>query len=119
MNLLEATSERCTFLNRTTTEDGYGGYRTTWTDGPVMNVYIALDNSTAAQTALAAGATGVYTIAMPKNINLRFHDVLRRESDGKIFRVVTDGDDKKTPKTAALNLRVVRAEEWQIPEEDL
>lgn len=119
MNLLEATSEKCTFLNRTTTEDGYGGYRTRWTDGPVMNLYIALDNSTAAQTALAAGATGVYTIAMPKNINLRFHDVLRRESDGKIFRVVTDGDDKKTPKTAALNLRVVRAEEWQIPEEDL
>jgi hypothetical protein len=38
--------------------------------------------------------------------------VFRRESDGKIFRVTSDGDDKKTPPSAGLDMRQVTAEEF-------
>ena len=38
--------------------------------------------------------------------------MVRRASDGKIFRVTSDGDDKRTPRSAALNMRNVSAEEW-------
>lgn len=116
MSLLDATSEVCFMLDRTTAADGYGGYIETWHDGAKINASIVLDTSTEAQIALAAGARGVYTIAVKKGVNLRYNDVLRRTSDNKVFRVVSDGDDKKTPRTANLDMRVVKAEEWVLPE---
>ena len=115
MSLLEDSSYACVMIDRTTSPDGYGGIIDSWSDGAEFTAAIALDTSTAAQTALAMGATGVYTVVTKKTVNLRFHDVFRRKSDGKIFRVVTDGDDKKTPPSAGLNMRVVRAEEWTLP----
>ena len=36
---------------------------------------------------------------------------MRRESDGKLFRITSDGTDKKTPGATALDMRVVTAEE--------
>jgi hypothetical protein len=43
--------------------------------------------------------------------------VFRRNRDGKIFRVTSDGDDKHTPISATLNMRVVTAEEFKLPNE--
>jgi hypothetical protein len=56
--------------------------------------------------------TGLYTIITEKNINLQYHDVVKRLRDEKIFRVTSDGDDKRTPASAGLNMRNVSAEEW-------
>ena len=56
-----------------------------------------------------------YTITTGKAVNLQYHDVFRRVRDGKIFRVTSDGDDKHTPASAALNMRQVTAEEWELP----
>ena len=75
---------------------------------------IVLDNSTQAKIAAVQGVTALYTVTTRKNINLQYHDVFRRESDGKIFRVTSDGDDKKTPASASLNMRQVSAEEWKL-----
>lgn len=115
MSLLTSAMERCTMLDKSTVLDGYGGYAATWTDGVPFDAAIVLDNSIEAQTAQAAGVTGVYTVTTTKALNLQYHDVFRREADGKIFRVTTDGDDQKTPASAHLNMRVVRAEEWVLP----
>ena len=57
--------------------------------------------------------TNLYTL---KSMDLQYHDVFRRISDGKIFRVTSDGDDKYTPQRSSLNMRVVTAEEWEIPQ---
>jgi hypothetical protein len=46
---------------------------------------------------------------------LDFHDVIMRIADGKIFRITSDGDDNKTPKSATLDMRQVSAEEWSLP----
>lgn len=114
MSLLEQSSYKCVFIDRTTTSDGYGGTVDVWVEGASFDAAIALDDSIQAQTALAMGVKGVYTVATKKTVNLRYHDVFRRLPDNKVFRVVTDGDDKKTPSSAGLNMRVVRAEEWQL-----
>jgi len=115
MSLIDAVTERFQMLDKTTVSDGIGGYERVWVDGAVFDAAIALDDSIQAQTAMAAGVTGVYTVTTKRAINLQFHDVFRRLSDGKIFRVTTDGDDKKTPPTAGLDMRSVRAEEWVLP----
>lgn len=115
MSLLSEAMENCTMLDKTTTADGYGGYITTYTDGASFNAAIVLDNSMQARAAEKQGVTALYTVTTLKALNLQYHDVFRRESDKKIFRVTSDGDDKKTPASASLNMRQVSAEEWELP----
>lgn len=117
MSLLDAAMETCTMYDKRMVEDGYGGYKPRYFLGVQFQAAITIDNSIEAQVALSRGAVGIYTVTTKKSINLQYHDVFRRESDGKIFRVTSDGDDKKTPKSASLNMRVVTAEEWSLPNE--
>lgn len=114
MSLLTEAMEKCILLDKHTAADGYGGYSTTWTDGAVFKAAIVLDTSMEARTAEQAGVTALYTVTTEKSLNLQYHDVFRRDSDGKIFRVKSDGDDKKTPSSAGLNMRQVSAEEWRL-----
>lgn len=114
MSLLDEAMEKCVMMDRRTVADGYGSFSTIWVDGAEFKAAIVLDSSMQARVAAVQGVTGLYTVTTAKNINLQYHDVFRRVSDGKIFRVTSDGDDKKTPASASLNMRQVNAEEWRL-----
>ena len=114
MSLLHDFMDTCTLLDKRTVTDGYGGYVTTWADGAEFQAAIVLDTSMQARTAEKAGVTALYTVTTRRALNLQYHDVFRRETDGKIFRVTSDGDDKKTPASAGLDMRQVSAEEWEL-----
>ena len=114
MSLLDEAMEKCTMIDKTTVPDGYGGVDTEWVDGAEFTAAIVLDTSMQARLAQSQGVKNLYTVTTPKNINLQFHDVFRRQSDGKIFRVTSDGDDKHTPASATLNMRQVSAEEFTL-----
>ena len=117
MSLLNDAMEAFTIINRSVVNDGYGGYAVQWTDGAEIMAAVTLDTSTEAKIAEASGVTGLYTIITGREVNLQYHEVVRRESDGKIFRVTSDGDDKKTPRSAGLNMRSVSAEEWRLSDD--
>lgn len=117
MSLLSESMELCQIMDKTTAKDGYGGVKTTWVPGAEIVASVVLDTSMQARIADHQGVTALYTITTEKLINLQYHDVLKRLSDGKVFRVTSDGDDKKTPNSAGLNMRQVTAEEWAIPGE--
>ena len=117
MSLLENAMEDCVIMNKTIVDDGYGGYIPRYVDGVGFKAAIVLNNSMEARIAEQAGVTALYTITTSKALNLQYHDVFKRVSDGKIFRVTSDGDDKKTPASATLDMRQVSAEEWKIPDE--
>lgn len=114
MSLLNEAMTDCILMDKKTTPDGYGGYTTTWTEGALFRSAIVLDNSVEGLQAQAMGVTGLYTVTTQRQMNLQYHDVFKRVDDGKIFRVTTDGDDDKTPFSAGLNMRQVRAEEWEL-----
>ncbi len=114
MSLLNEQMETCTLIEIRRVKDGYGGYDEAYYDGIDFKAAIVLDSSLQAEIAKKEGVTGLYTITTDKALTLRFHDLLRRESDGKVFRVTSNGDDKKTPDSATLNMRQVRAEEWSL-----
>lgn len=114
MSLLSEAMTSCVLLDKKTTADGYGGYVIEWTDGAPFDAAIVLDSSMQARIAEKQGVTALYTITTTKALNLQYHDVFRRVEDGKIFRVTSDGDDKKTPASASLNMRQVSAEEWSL-----
>ena len=115
MSLLDEAMTQCVLLDKVTEADGYGGYVTNWTEGAQFMCAIVLDSSLQAKVAEKQGVTGLYTVTTRKSLNLQYHDVFKRLSDNKIFRVTSDGDDKNTPASAGLNMRQVSAEEWSLP----
>lgn len=115
MSLLSEQMESCVMIDKTTAPDGYGGIKSLWAEGAPFDAAVVLDTSMQARTAEKQGVTSMYTVTTNKQINLQFHDVFKRVSDNKIFRVTSDGDDKHTPISATLNMRQVTAEEWSIP----
>jgi hypothetical protein len=116
MSLLSEAMESCVMQDRATVPDGYGGFTTTWSNGAHFKAAVVMDSSMQARVAAVQGVTALYTVTTEKNVNLQYHDVFMRLSDGKFFRVTSDGDDKKTPASASLNMRQVSAEEWRLAE---
>lgn len=114
MSLLSEAMENCIMLDKRTVADGYGGYITTWVEGASFQAAVTFDTSMEARIAEKQGVTSLYTVTTNKAITLEYHDVFKRVSDGKIFRVTSDGDDRFTPASANLNMRQVSAEEWSL-----
>ena len=114
MSLLSAAMTACTMIDKRTVSDGRGGTTTTWAEGAEFQAAIVRDTAVEVRVAEAQGTKAIYTVTTAKTVNLQYHDVFRREEDGKIFRVTSDGDDNKTPPSAGLNMRNVSAEEWTL-----
>ena len=114
MSLLDDMMYDCVFLDKQRTDDGYGGYKTVWTEGPEFKAAIVFDTSLQARVADVQGVTSLYTVTVQRDLMLEYHEVFRRRKDGKIFRVTSDGDDKFTPMSAGLDMRQVTAEEWEL-----
>lgn len=112
MSLLSDAMETCVMLDKTTREDGYGGYKAVYVDGAQFQAAIVFDTSLEARRAEKEGVKSLYTVTTSRALTLEYHDVFRRTRDGKIFRVTSDGDDKYTPASTALDMRQVTAEEW-------
>ena len=114
MSLLSEAMDECVMLDKTTVDDGYGGFKPSYVEGASFNAAVVFDTSIEARVADKQGVSSLYTVTTNRNITLEYHDTFRRMKDGKIFRVTSDGDDKYTPKSATLDMRQVTAEEFQI-----
>lgn len=112
--LMNEFTETCVLLEKTRVPDGEGGWATTWYDGMVFTAAITHDSTMTARVAEKEGMRATYTITTEKGYPLEFHDVLRRESDGKTFRVTSDGVEKMTPNRANFQISQVSAEEWEL-----
>ena len=115
MSLLESAYEPFVMMDKTTVADGYGGFYATWAEGAEFQAAATYDTSIEARIAAVQGVTSMYTVTTSKAIALEYHDVIKRVSDGLILRVTSDSKDKQTPPSATLNMRVVTAEEFDLP----
>ena len=113
--LITQQFEPCRMLDKVTAPDGYGGFVKTWQEGAEFNAYCRLDNEPEMRIAEAQGVKSVFPIVTPAAVVLQYHEVFRRERDGKIFRVTSDGDDYELPSVSTVKVRTVTAEEWEIP----
>lgn len=118
MSLVENAMEKTYIMDKTTTLDEYGGVKTVWKTGAEIEVAYAFDSSTEARIASQQGVKNRFTFLTKKAILLRFPDVVKRAKTGKTYRITSDGDDNETPELAALDLRAVEAEEWEITNDE-
>ncbi|MBR4936803.1 MAG: head-tail adaptor protein [Bacteroidaceae bacterium] len=107
--------EDVVMLEKKRVPDGEGGFTTDWAEGVQFKAAISFDSSMEARTAEKQGVTSLYTVTVPLNAKLEYHDVIRRLRDGKVFRIKSDGDDVQTPKSATFQFLQVEAEEWELP----
>ncbi len=118
MSLLNASFETFTPIEKAVQPDGYGGNAiTSWTDGTPFYASVVIDRSNEVRDGAVKGTAAAYTITTRRSKTLAYHDVIRRNSDGKIFRITSDGTEKKTPASAGLDMRQVSAEDYTIPDE--
>lgn len=110
MSLLSDSMEDFRYIDKTTKDDGYGGIETVWQDGARFSAAAVVDSSLEARRAAKEGVTSLYTITTSKAVTLMYGEIVRRESDGQLFRITSNGTDNKTPRTAALDMRNVNAE---------
>lgn len=116
MSLLTAAYEPFVYVTKTFVSDGEGGGYFTWTDGTDEFPATAdFANSNTAKIADALTERVNCTITTPRSITLDFMDVIKRVSDGQYFRILSDGKNKKTPESAALDMRQSSAELWSLP----
>lgn len=114
MSLIDNAMEKSYIMDKTTQPDGYGGIKTTYTEGAEILVAYSFDTSTQARIAQQEGISNRYTLTTRKSVVLKFPDIIKRDRDGKIFKVTSDGSDNSTPNGAGLDLRQVEAEEWSL-----
>ena len=133
MSLLTMAMEDVVMLEKKRVPDGEGGFTTDWAEGVQFKAAISFDSSMEARTAEKEefgasfdfqasmqarvaekqGVTGLWNILVKKETRLEFHNIFKRLSDGQTFRV-TSKDDKATPKSAGLDLRLISAEECTL-----
>lgn len=114
MSLIDAFKGPCVVMNKAKVSDGEGGSTTAWQEGAGFDAAIVKDTSLEARIAEKDGLANTYTVTTPANASLGFHDVFKRKSDGQVFRVTSNGDDKRTPPVASFEFEQVSAEEWSL-----
>lgn len=113
MSLLDEAMQECVLMNKTTAPDGYGGRIDAWTESTfTFSAAIVYNTSIQARVAEQSGIKNMYTVTTPKLVKLNFNEIFKRISDGKLFKVTSDGADNKTPDSATLDMRQYTAEEY-------
>lgn len=112
--LYKSAMEPCVMMDKVSVPDGIGGFTHEWTDGAEFLAAIVKDSTMQAKIAEKQGVTEVFTVTVPKTVQLDFHDVFKRKSDGAVFRVTSNIVDSQTPKVASFQFGQVAAERWVL-----
>lgn len=114
MSLLDSMMSKCTMIDKRTVSDGVFGVIEQWVDGASFEATIIKDTTTEARLAEKQGVSEVYTVVVHKNVPLRYHDVIRRESDQAIFRITSNIADSEAPDASSVKIGKVSAERWAL-----
>lgn len=115
MSLIESMMEDCVFLNKVKVDDPVGGYKDSYQDGITFRAAVIKNSTNEVQIAEKSGMSEIFTIVTDKSMVLEFHDVLRRVSDGEIFRVTSRAVDSQAPAASTVQIAKVTAERWVLP----
>ena len=114
MRLFETMMEECAMMDKVTAPDGMGGTSRVWQEGAHFQAAIVKNTTLQAILAEKQGVTELYQVTFPKGIQIDYHDVIKRVSDGAIFRVTSNVKGSETPGVATFQFGQVTAERWEL-----
>ena len=115
MSLLTQMMEDYRIMNHVRTDDVYGGHAGAYTEGRLIQAAIAKNATPEQQIAEKDQIAEVYTVVVDQGVTLEYHDVLKRVSDGAIFRITSRTKDSTAHPASTVKISVVTAERWELP----
>lgn len=116
MSLLSENMTTFSRIEQTLAPDGEGGSNVTYEAVGTFQAAVATVSRREGTEGEAMRNVTTYQITTRRSEELTYHQIIRREKDQKYFRITSNGKDRTTPLSAGLDMRVVSAEEWQMPE---
>ncbi len=116
MNLLTDFAVPCVLLEKRRVPDGAGGYMTAWEDGESFENYQYLDTSMEARRAQQDGVKSLYSALVRRDFPLEYGDAFRDQNTGLTYRVSSNPDDSKAPKSSTFDLKYFTVERWNLPQ---
>ena len=116
MALIDECMVSCHIYNRAIVDDRYGDSVETYTKGASFQAAIVKNSTTEAIVADKQMDTEIFTVITRKSMMLNYHDVFKRDSDGKWFQAISPAKDSETPARSSIPLCKVTAESWKMPE---
>jgi hypothetical protein len=114
MSLLDEAYEPFVMIDKRSISDGEGSFFVDYVDGAKISVCVTNDNTSLTRIAEALAEKVEYRVITKKNIKFSQDDLIKRLSDGQVFRIYYK-NTKETPKSANLDMRETFAQEWSIP----
>ena len=115
MSLLTQMMDECRILNHVRTDDDFGGYTETWTEGAKFLAAIAKNVSPEVTVAEQQGISEQFTVVVEDTFSLDYHDVFKRTKDNAIFRVTSRTVDSTAHPASTVRIAKVTAERWVLP----
>ena len=94
--------------------DGLGGIIWHWEDGAPFDGGLVLDSSTEMKIAHQNGTRNVYTLTTYATVQFEPGDMVKRLSDGALFRITSHSPDKIAPATAGIQTAEVTCERVEV-----
>lgn len=116
MSLLDDFAKTCVLMEKVRRPDGAGGYLVEWKDGVEFVNYQALDTSMEARRAEKEGVTSIYSVLVDRTVPIEYGDYFKDRETGLTYRVTSNPEEKKAPKSAGFALKYFTAERKEIPQ---
>lgn len=116
MSLLNDFAVPCVLMEKKRVKDGEGGWITTWTEGEEFLNYQYRDTSMEARRAEQEGLTSVYSAMVARDFPIDYGDAFKDTNTGITYRVTSNPDEKKAPKSSTFDLKFFTAERWALTE---
>lgn len=110
MSLLDDFGKEYVLLEKKRTPSPEGGWTTEWTDGAKFTSYQALDTSIEARRAEKEGVSSLYSGLVDQSVPIEFNDYFRDLETGETYRVTSNPEEKKSPRSASFSLKFFTAE---------
>ena len=114
-DLIESMMTDCVLLEAARTPDGLGGFTADWARGGSFRAAIVREGESQTREARQSGVRERYSVTTEPGVQLSYHAVFMRESDGQLFRVTGSGSDTRPPRTATFDFMQFSAERWAAP----
>lgn len=104
----------CTKREKKETPDGEGGSYTTFRDGQKLEIAIVKDRVADPIIADRENVLNTYTLTYKSGI-LKYHDIIKRDDDGRTFLIITSENDSRPPALAGFDFKQVKAVDYDEP----